>query len=108
MYTTALGRSYDEEGKQYWASELANFNVTGELVGAAFFLSDEMTGYGVSDKEFLNRLYATFMDREPDSDGSDYWLTVMASGTPRADVVFGFTRSPEFTERCVEARILPY
>ena len=108
MYTTALGRSYDEEGKQYWASELANFNVTGELVGAAFFLSNEMTGYGVSDKEFLNRLYATFMDREPDADGSDYWLTVMASGAPRADVVFGFTRSPEFTERCVEARILPY
>lgn len=29
-------------------------------------------------------------------------------GVPRADVVFGFTRSPEFTEKCVEARILPY
>ena len=108
MYTTALGRSYDEEGKQYWAGELANFNVTGEFVGAAFFLSEEMNGYGLSNEEYLGRLYATFMNREPDLDGQDYWLTVMASGTPRAEVVFGFTRSAEFTEKCIEARILPY
>ena len=108
MYTTALGRGYDEEGKQYWASELANFNITGESVGAFFFLSDEMNGYGLSDQEYLNRLYATFMNREPDADGAAYWLSVLNSGTPRADVVFGFTRSPEFTEKCVEARILPY
>ena len=108
MYTTALGRGYDEEGKQYWASELANFNITGESVGAFFFLSDEMNGYGLSDQEYLNRLYATFMNREPDADGAAYWLSVLSSGTTRADVVFGFTRSPEFTEKCVEARILPY
>ena len=108
MYTTALGRGFDEEGKQYWASELANFNVTGEFVGAAFFLSEEMNGYGLSDEEYLRRLYVTFMNREPDLDGQDYWLTVMASGTPRAEVVFGFMRSAEFTEKCIEARILPY
>ncbi len=108
MYTTAMGRGYDEEGRQYWASELANFNITGEQVGASFFLSAEMEGYKLSDQEFLNRLYATFMNREADADGSAYWLGVMASGTPRADIVYGFTRSPEFTEKCVEARILPF
>lgn len=108
MYTTAMGRSYDEEGRQYWASELANFNATGESCGASFFLSDEMNGYGLSDKEYVGRLYATFMDREADSDGEAYWLGLMASGTKREDVVFGFTRSPEFTDKCVEARILPY
>ena len=108
MFTTCLGRGYDEEGKQYWAGELANFNVTGEVCGASFFLSDEMVGYNLSDKDYLGRLYATFMNREPDADGEAYWLGVMASGASRADVVFGFTRSPEFTEKCVEARILPY
>ena len=108
MYTTALGRGYDEAGKQYWASELANFNVTGESVGASFFLSDEMTGYNLSNEEFLGRLYATFMDREPDADGKTYWLGVMESGASRSDVVFGFTRSPEFINKCVDARILPY
>ena len=108
MYTTAMGRGYDEEGKQYWASELANFNITGEQCGASFFLSDEMTSYGLSDEEFLGRLYATFMNREADADGAAYWLGIMASGTPRADVVFGFTKSTEFTDKCIEARILPY
>ena len=108
MYTTAMCRGYDEEGRQYWAGELANFNITGEQVGASFFLSAEMEGYNLSDQEFLNRLYATFMNREADADGSAYWLGVMASGTPRADIVYGFTRSPEFTDKCVEARILPF
>ena len=108
MYTTAMGREYDAEGREYWAKELANFNITGEQVGASFFLSDEMNSYKLSDQEFLNRLYRTFMNREADADGSAYWLGVMKNGKSRADVVYGFTRSPEFTEKCVEARILPY
>ena len=67
-----------------------------------------MENYKLSDKEFVGRLYATFMDREADADGEAYWLSVMASGSTRSDVVFGFTRSPEFTEKCIEARILPF
>ena len=108
MYTTALGRGYDEEGRQYWASELANFNITGEQLGASFFLSDEMNGYNLSDAKFLDRLYQTFMNREADADGEAYWLSQLSAGVPRADIVFGFTRSPEFTDKCIEARILPY
>ena len=108
MYTTALGREYDKEGKEYWASELSNFNISGEQLGASFFLSEEMVSYNLDDKEYVDRLYKTFMDREADADGAAYWLSVLASGTSRADVVYGFTRSPEFTEKCIEARILPF
>ena len=108
MYTVAMGRTYDKEGREYWASVLANYEITGEQVGAAFFLSDEMIGFKLSDTEFLARLYSTFMNREADADGAAYWLEVLGSGTSRADVVYGFTRSPEFTEKCIEARILPY
>ena len=108
MYTTAMGREFDREGREYWASLLANFELSGEDVGVSFFLSDEMVSYNLSDEEFLNRLYKTFMDRESDSEGAAYWLSVMASGSARADVVYGFTRSPEFTEKCVNARILPF
>lgn len=108
MYTTALGRESDEEGKAYWAEQLSNFAITGEQVGAFFFLSEEMESFKLDDKAYLDRLYKTFMDRDADPDGATYWLGVMASGTPRADVVLGFTRSPEFTAKCVDARILPY
>ncbi len=108
IYTTAMCRGYDEKGKQYWAGELSNFNLTGEQVGASFFLSEEMEGYKLSDSEYINRLYATFMNRSADKDGADYWLGRIASGASRKDVVFGFTRSPEFVDKCIEARILPY
>ena len=107
MYTTAMGRGYDEGGRQYWAVLLSNFKVTGEEVGASFFLSDEITGYRLSDREYLNRLYKTFMDRDPDNDGYNYWLGFMKDHS-RTDVVYGFTRSPEFTQKCIDARILPF
>ena len=107
MYTTAMNRGYDAAGRAYWATQLANFDITGEQVGASFFLSDEMNGYNLSDKEFIQRLYLTFMDRDPDQAGLDYWMS-FAKEHSRADLVFGFTRSPEFTTKCIEARILPY
>lgn len=108
MYTTALGRDFDPNGREYWAQLLANFEISGEQVGASFFLSDEMVGYNLSDAEYVNRLYKTFMNREADEGGLTYWLGVLVSGTTRSDVVYGFTRSPEFTAKCVEARILPF
>ena len=108
MYTTALGRGYDEEGKQYWASELANFNVTGEQVGAFFFLSEEMVGYNLSDSDYLDRLYKTFMDREAETEGKAFWTDFLKEGHTREEVVLGFTRSPEFVQKCIDARILPF
>ena len=107
MYTTCMKRDSDPDGKAYWAKELANFSVTGEQVGASFFLSDEMKGYNLSNEEFVNRLYATFMDRDADAEGAAYWIGLMKSGTSREDVVYGFTRSPEFSKKCIEARIIP-
>ena len=107
MYTTAMQRESDEDGKNYWAKSLANFSVTGEAVGASFFLSKEMEDYKLSDEEFINRLYATFMNREADADGLNYWLGVLKGGDTRSEVVYGFTRSEEFTKKCIEARILP-
>ena len=107
MYTTALGRTYDTEGRQYWAELLSNFDVTGESVGAFFFLSDEMNGYGLSNKDYVNRLYLTFMDREADDKGLSYWVDLLDKGHTRKDIVYGFTRSEEFESKCIDARILP-
>lgn len=108
MYTTCMKREYDEGGLKYWSDELANFRATGESCGASFFLSEEMTNMNLSDFEFIMRLYRTFMDREADQAGLDYWSTQLQGGMTRQDVVFGFTRSAEFMEKCVEARILPF
>ena len=103
-----MKRKSDKQGKEYWASELSNFNCTGESVGTFFFLSEEMESMNLDDKEFVTRLYKTFMDRDPEDDGFKFWTDLLGQGASRTDVVLGFTRSPEFVDRCIEARILPY
>ena len=108
MYTTALNRESDKQGKNYWAGELANFRVTGEQVGVLFFLSEEMYGLGLSDTEFVTRLYKTFMDRDPEEGGFNYWVGYLAGGASREGAVLGFARSEEFVNKCIDARILPY
>ncbi|MBO7449380.1 MAG: DUF4214 domain-containing protein [Clostridiales bacterium] len=108
MYTKAFKRDYDEGGRNYWASELANYNCTGEAVGVFFFISKEMNDYNLSNEEFINRLYLTFMDREGEADGKNYWIGVLNGGATRESVVYGFSRSPEFAERCITARIIPF
>jgi hypothetical protein len=108
MYTTAMNRASDEEGKKFWANELSNFRFTGEQVGVMFFLSDEMNGFNLSDEEFVTRLYKTFMDRDPEEGGFNFWVGFLAYCGSRSDVVYGFTRSEEFVNKCIVARILPY
>ena len=107
MYTTALNRDFDKQGRDYWASELANLRITGESLGLSFFLSDEMNSLKLNDKEFINRLYKTFMDREADAAGEEFWQKFL-EGHSRNEAVLGFTRSEEFVKKCVEAQILPY
>ncbi|MCR5804089.1 MAG: DUF4214 domain-containing protein, partial [Clostridia bacterium] len=108
MYTTALGRDYDTAGRDFWAKPLANFELTGEQVGINFFNSAEMKGYNLSDSEYIERLYLTFMDRPSDSGGKTFWLNFLKEGHSREELVLGFTRSEEFVNKCIEARILPY
>ena len=108
MYTTALKRKAETAGRDYWAEQLCTHKMSGELVGACFFMSDEMISYKLSNDEFVNRLYATFMDRKPDADGKKYWVQFLKDGHNRLEVVMGFTRSPEFIAKCEAAGILPY
>ncbi len=108
LYVTALNRPYDPSGRDYWADLLANYNITGEFAGAQFFLSPEFKEAGLDDSEFVERLYLTFMDRPSDQSGKEFWLDCLKNGSTREEVIYGFTRSPEFVQRCTDARIIPY
>ena len=108
IYLDALGRPYDEEGLNYWALSLSNYEMTGEFVGAFFFLCDEMEGLGLSNDQYLTRLYETFMGREPEPEGYNYWMGRLNSGMSRTELVYSFTRSEEFVDKCIAARIVPY
>lgn len=106
LYTKCLGRESDVEGLAYWANELANLRKTGSEVAAGFFFSDEMTGFELSDADYLERLYVTMMDRASDKSGFDYWMNQMAGGMDRRSVFEGFVNSPEWAGICANYGIL--
>ena len=108
LYKTALGRDVDFPGMAYWAVLLASQQITGEEVGLQFFMSKELQDQNITNAEFVNRLYLTFMGREGESSGMGYWVGLLDNGTSRESVVLGFTRSEEYLNLCIKARILPY
>lgn len=50
---------------------------------------------GLSDVQFVTQLYANVLHRAPDAGGLSYHTGNLASGFTRADVLVGFSESPE-------------
>ena len=101
LYTCCLGRDPEEDGLKYWSLALTNLEKTGCEAAVFFFKSDEFTGFGLKDDEYVRRLYTTFMGREPAKDEIAYWTGEIKKGTQTKDSVMAFFgQSPEFTEIC--------
>ncbi len=101
LYTCCLKRDAEEGGLQYWSLALTNLEQTGASAAQFFFESDEFRGFNTTDKEYLIRLYTTFMDREPDKSEISYWRGEMAEGRQdRHSVLAFFAQSEEFTGIC--------
>ena len=108
LYTTCLGRPADPSGLKAWAEALANREGSGAKVAHGFFFSDEFKAQDLNNKDFVTRLYKTFMDREPDPAGLQAWVKALNDGASREKVFDGFTKSPEFVNICEKAGIIPY
>ena len=100
LYTCCLGRDPEEEGLQYWALALTNLDATGYQAASLFFTLPEFVGLKTTNEEYLTRLYTTFLGREPETDGFNYWLGLLNGGTDRNDVMKAFAGCPEFQEIC--------
>ncbi|MBR6380386.1 MAG: DUF4214 domain-containing protein [Lachnospiraceae bacterium] len=96
LYENVLGRTPDTEGIQYWTEQIATGALTPEKVSLEFFHSPEFLGAGLQDPDFVDVLYRTFLSREPDRDGKLYWMSILAEGRSRDDVIRGFSGSREF------------
>ena len=51
-------------------------------------------------------MYKTFMGRDPDDEGLNYWLTNMNNGMTKDQVFNSFVQSQEFTEICASYAIV--
>ena len=100
LYTTCLGRNADQAGLMAWARQLANQRDTGTGAAHGFFFSSEFANQNVDNREFVTRLYRTFMNREPDQAGFDAWVAQLDAGVSREEVFNGFAQSIEFARIC--------
>ena len=101
LYSCCLGREPEEGGLKYWSMALTNLEETGAGAARFFFESPEFVNLKTTDEEYITRLYKTFMDREPEKGGFEYWVDQLKSGSAtRHDVLVFFGASPEFTAIC--------
>ena len=95
-YKYALERTGEAKGVEYWCDKLEKKTMTPEDVAKSFFLSEEFTNKKLSDEDFVERLYLTFLDRASEPEGKAYWLDKLKNGTSREDIIPGFAYSKEF------------
>ena len=107
LYTECLGRDPETDGLNYWSLSLTNQERTGSQAAKEFFYSPEFKDKNLGDEEYINRLYKTFMGRNPDDDGKNYWLGQLGNGTMNRDQIFDFfSTCEEFTDICNQYAIL--
>ncbi len=100
MYTVALGRPSDAEGKANWVGMLRANTHDGAGLAEEFILGAEFALRGLTDEEYVDTLYHTFFNRDADEGGKNLWLAVLASGQSRAYVLSNFVNLDEFTILC--------
>ena len=107
LYSVALNRTPDQAGLDYWTNRLASRQITGTQAAYGFFFSAEFQNAHLSNEQYIQRLYQTFLGRDPEPAGYNYWLTRMADGASRTEVFYGFSGSAEFAGICAYAGINP-
>ena len=100
MYTVALDREAEEAGLNDWSGQLTSLKADGATLARGFICSDEFKGKNYGNGDFLNKMYGTFFDREPDEGGFNSWMAELNAGTPREKVLAGFVNSKEFGALC--------
>ena len=96
QYTCCLQRDGERDGMDYWATKIAKREVSAVDAAKEFFFSAEFEAKGLSDKQFVERLYETFLGRPFDEIGYAYWNDKMSKGETRREVIDEFAASEEF------------
>ena len=100
LYTVALDRPSDPYGKADWLNRVRTQGYTGADLARGFLFSPEFIDKNMSDSEFMDVLYKTFFNREPDAEKAN-WLNLMSSGWSKKQVIDGFINSTEWANLCL-------
>lgn len=100
LYNVCLEREPEEEGLYNHCNALWNHSLSATQVAYGFVFSEEFLNHNYDDHDFLVHLYASFMNREPDADGEEFWMNKLAGEMTREEVFYGFASSEEFKDIC--------
>ncbi len=106
-YYNILGRNADEEGKNYWQTNLKKGESAADVT-KYFFQSDEFKKSKYNDEEFVEKAYKTILGREAETDGKKYWLDEIKKGKSRDLILYEFIFSKEFATFCDKCNITNY
>lgn len=98
MYTKCLERDGETLGVEDWSHRINTKAMSPEAVAKSFFSSQEFLNKNLSNEDYVETLYQTFMDRASDAAGKADWVGRLNSGVSRQTVLEGFSRSPEFAK----------
>ena len=105
FYTQALERQPDTAGLNSWVSQLTSSKITGAQFASGIIFSAEFSAKNKNNEEFVNILFRSCYNREPDASGFDSWVNLLNTGQSRQFVLAGFTNSAEFKNICTAADI---
>jgi 3D (Asp-Asp-Asp) domain-containing protein len=105
FYTQALERQPDTAGLNSWVSQLTSSKITGAQFASDIIFSAEFSSKDINNKEFVNILFRSCYNREPDAASFDSWVNLLDTGQSRQFVLAGFTNSEEFKNICTVAGI---
>lgn len=105
LYDKALDRHPDDDGMNWWCANIKNHTMTPVAAAESFILSPEFESKGLNNEEYIKVLYRTFMGREYDQDGLNYWLGRINSGESRRTILRSFAGCPEFAAIAAKAGI---
>ncbi|MGB3246586.1 MAG: DUF4214 domain-containing protein, partial [Sulfitobacter sp.] len=100
LYQAAFDRTPDAEGLGFWIDHFDDGNVDLVAMAGFFMQSEEFAQrYGdpntLSDRAFLDLLYANVLDRTSDQAGFDFWSAQQAAGLSRPEMLQYFSESVE-------------
>ncbi|MBS6465794.1 MAG: DUF4214 domain-containing protein [Clostridium sp.] len=96
IYTKALGRNPEAAGLKYWTGEINARRRTPVQVAEEFFFAPEFTNKKLNNTEYVKVLYRTFMGREYDQGGLNYWVGRLNKGESRKVILESFAGCQEF------------
>jgi Ca2+-binding RTX toxin-like protein len=101
VYQAAFDRTPDRGGLGFWMAQMDN-GTSQVSVARGFMDSAEFKNlYGANPtaEQFVSKLYNNVLHRAPEKAGYDFWVSVVAGGYDRAEVLAAFAESAEnFTQ----------